>query len=129
MTLGCFYVVLFLYAVRSSLLADVARATGMTGLPETGAGRREGWRATLAAMSLSGVLVAGFLTGVLTIEWLFYFPGIGRWIVFAALQRDLPALVSLALLAGSLFVAGTLLLGALHAAAVSARGGLAASST
>ncbi len=91
--------------VRSTLLehssAESTLAARARGLGPVTAFVRHGFRlASIPMLTLAGLLLPGLVSGSVLVESIFAVPGLGRLFVDAALQRDLPVLLGLTLLAG-----------------------------
>jgi len=113
-TLALVYVAHILRMVRSSVIdtmgADFVLMARMKGVPE----RRIVLRhllpnAILPSISLIGLTLAWLLSGVVIVESVFNYPGIGRLAVNAVADRDLPLVQAIALVFGIFYVLTTLL--------------------
>lgn len=113
-TLALVYIAHILRMVRSSVIetmdADFVLMARMKGVPE----RRIVLRhllpnAILPSISLIGLTLAWLLSGVVIVESVFNYPGIGRLAVNAVADRDLPLVQAIALLFGIFYVLTTLL--------------------
>lgn len=71
--------------------------------------------ALIPTITLSGILIAGMLNGVIITETVFGFNGVGRWSANAALSMDIAAVLGFALFAGIVFVTANLLVDILYA--------------
>ncbi|MFW6117092.1 MAG: ABC transporter permease [Thermoproteota archaeon] len=60
--------------------------------------------AAFPVFTVSGILVASMLTGVVVVEYFFNIKGVGYWLVKAATKWDYPLLVALALLFCTVFI-------------------------
>ena len=75
-----------------------------------GIGRRQMvWRhalrnASVPLLNLFGIQLSGLLGGVLVVEFIFDYPGLGLLTVNAVLQRDFPLIQGIAVLTSSIFV-------------------------
>ena len=99
--------------VRANLLENVnaenARAARARGLSELGVLIRHGFRQSAVPMlTLAGLLLPGLVTGSVIVESVFSIPGLGRLLVAAVFQRDLPVLMGLTLVAGTATLGGIL---------------------
>ena len=108
--------------VRASLLdvlgRDYIRTARAKGLPEWRVIWVHGLRAAAPPLiQLLGLSVPGLLSGVLTVEVIFAWPGIGRITFDAILTRDYPVVVATTAFSAALVVAGNLIADLLHAAA------------
>ena len=108
--------------VRGSLLEvmdrDFIRAARAKGLSETRVIWVHGLRNALTPLiQLFGVALPSLLGGVLVVEAVFSWPGIG-WLTFISVgTRDYPVLLATTALSGALVAAGNLVADLLHAAA------------
>ncbi len=106
--------------MRSSLL-DVLRQDYVTtarakGLPErTVIGRHARRNALLPVISTGGVATSLLITGIVVIEVIFNFNGVGRWAVKAILNTDVPVAVGFALFSCAITVLASLLADVLYA--------------
>jgi peptide/nickel transport system permease protein len=112
-TLALVYIAHILRMVRSSVIdtldADFVLMARIKGVPE----RRIVLRhllpnAILPSISLIGLTLAWLLSGVVIVESVFNYPGIGRLAVNAVADRDLPLVQAIALLFGLFYVLTTL---------------------
>jgi len=71
--------------------------------------------ALIPVFTVTGILLAGMLTGVIITETVFNYKGIGYWAAHAATQLDIPAVLGFALLAGVIFVLTNLIVDILYA--------------
>jgi len=71
--------------------------------------------ALIPVATLSGMLVAGLLTGLIITETVFGFGGIGAWSARAAEALDIPAVLGYAMLSAVLFVLANLIVDVLYA--------------
>ncbi|MDI6846513.1 MAG: ABC transporter permease [Candidatus Bathyarchaeia archaeon] len=71
--------------------------------------------ALIPVITLSGMLVAGLLGGLVITETVFGFGGLGQWAANAALQIDIAAVLGYAILSAFLFVAANLIVDILYA--------------
>jgi len=94
---------------RSSLLdvlgQDYIRTARAMGLPE----RQIIFRlalpnALIPVVTVAGLILAGFVTGVVIIEIVFAWPGVGRYIVGAVFDRDYPVITGFVVFTGTVFV-------------------------
>jgi len=119
-TLTTIQIALIIRVMRSSMLEALgkgyiisARAKGLTKKMVINKHARR--NALIPVVTLSGLLIAGMVTGVIITETVFAFPGIGRFAADAALQLDLPAVLGFALLTGIVFVFANLIVDILYA--------------
>ncbi|MGO8869659.1 MAG: ABC transporter permease [Alphaproteobacteria bacterium] len=99
------------------LLSDYIRTARLKGLPERTVlwrhGLRNGLGTTIAVLALD----LGYLMGsIVIIEEIFAYPGLGRLIVYAVANRDIPLVEDTALVIGAVYVAANLLADVAHAA-------------
>ena len=105
---------------RSSLL-EVLRQEFIRTARAKGAGElqvlyRHGLRnALIPLLSIVGLQFAGLLGGAFIIEWVFGWPGLGRLAVDAILNRDIPVIQGVVLVAAAVFVAVNLCVDLLYA--------------
>lgn len=97
--------------VRATLLehasAESTLAARARGLSPLAAFVRHGFRlAAIPMLTLAGLLLPALVGGSVLVESIFAVPGLGRLFVDAALQRDLPVLLGLTLLAGGATLVG-----------------------
>jgi peptide/nickel transport system permease protein len=71
--------------------------------------------ALIPAITMSGLLVAGMLNGLVITETVFLIPGLGNWAATSAIRLDVPAVLGFALFAGVLFVLSNLIVDVLYA--------------
>jgi len=71
--------------------------------------------ALIPAITMSGLLVAGMLNGLVITETVFGIPGLGNWAAAAAIQLDIPAVLGFALFSGVIFVFSNLIVDVLYA--------------
>lgn len=71
--------------------------------------------AMIPVMTISGVLIAGLMTGAITVEVVFNRQGLGWWLAGSATQLDIPALLSVCLFIGFIFVISNLIVDILYA--------------
>ncbi|HEX7127844.1 MAG TPA: ABC transporter permease [Thermodesulfobacteriota bacterium] len=113
-TLGLFYAAFIGRLTRAAMLEvirhDFVRTARAKGAPE----RRVVWRhalriALLPVVSFLGPAAARLLTGSVVVETIFSVPGVGRYFVTAALNRDYTMVLGTALVYSALLVAFNLL--------------------
>ncbi|MGD9147396.1 MAG: ABC transporter permease [Anaerolineae bacterium] len=106
--------------MRSSLL-EVMRQDYITtarakGVPESKiVGHHARRNAILPVISAAGVMVSVLITGIVVIEVIFNYNGVGRWAVRAILASDVPVAVGFALFASIITVLTSLLSDILYA--------------
>jgi len=71
--------------------------------------------ALIPVATLSGMLVAGLLGGLIITETVFSFPGLGSWAAASAVQVDIPAVLGYAILSAFVFVIANLIVDILYA--------------
>jgi len=92
-------------AVAAALGAAPAEHARHKGLPEGAVRRRHVWRnAAVPVVAYLGVQLVTLVEGVVIVETLFAWPGIGHAMVHAVVSRDVPMLQGTALAMGLLFV-------------------------
>ena len=102
-------------------IAAVARAPYFSfarykGLPEAALVRRHGLRnAAIPVVSYLSVQAIYLIEGVVVVESIFAYPGIGHALVHAIVERDVPMVQGTALVMGLLFVIITAIVDALSA--------------
>ncbi|WP_137180533.1 ABC transporter permease [Roseomonas sp. AR75] len=93
-------------AVAAALHAEPAEFARRKGLPEGAVRRRHVWRnAAVPVVAYLGVQLVALIEGVVIVETLFAWPGIGHALVHAVVARDVPMVQGTALVMGLLFVA------------------------
>ena len=113
-------VALLIRVMRSSMLESLskgyivtAKAKGLRNIEVINKHARR--NALIPVITLSGMLVAGMLGGLIITETVFAFPGIGQFAAAAALLADIPAVLGFALFTGTIFVISNLLVDILYA--------------
>jgi ABC-type dipeptide/oligopeptide/nickel transport system permease component len=71
--------------------------------------------ALIPVMTVSGVLIAGLMTGSISVEYVFNRQGMGWWLANSAIQLDVPALLSVCLFVGFVYVIANLIVDILYA--------------
>ncbi|HUO22250.1 MAG TPA: ABC transporter permease subunit [Caulobacteraceae bacterium] len=100
-----------------SLTSNHVRTARARGLPEHVVVIRHALRgALLPLVSYLGPAVAGVITGSLIVEQIFQLPGIGRYFVISALQRDYPVVMGVVVLYAALILVLNLVADLLYAA-------------
>ena len=101
-------IALIIRVMRSSMLEELskgyittAKAKGLTNdeVIENHAKRN----ALIPVVTLTGILTAGLLTGVVITETVFNYKGVGYFAAHAALQMDIPSVLGFALFVGLMF--------------------------
>ncbi|KIU17733.1 ABC transporter permease [Mycolicibacterium llatzerense] len=108
--------------LRSSLLADIdsdyARTARAKGLSETRILARHVLRNSVgAALSMTGLQVGLMFSGVLVVEQVFGWPGIGQYIAQSIPVADFPAIAGVTLMLGAIYVVINTVVDLLQAAA------------
>jgi peptide/nickel transport system permease protein len=108
--------------LRSSLIeelgSDYARTARAKGLTELQILRRHVLRNAIgAAMSMTGLQVGLMFGGVLVVEQVFSWPGIGLYVSQAIPHQDFPAIAGVTLVLGSVYVLINTIVDVLHAVA------------
>lgn len=108
MTLALFYVAIYTRLTRSSMLEvyrlDFIRTARSRGLSERAVARHALCNALLPVVSLGGVQLGHVLGGSILVETVFAWPGLGRLLFDALMQRDVN------LLLGILFVSSVVVI-------------------
>jgi oligopeptide transport system permease protein len=100
-----------------ALRSNHVRTARARGLPERTVVLRHALRAALPPLvSYLGPACAGLLTGSLVVERIFNLPGLGKFFVMSALQRDYPVVMGMVILYAGLIVVLNLLTDLLYAA-------------
>jgi len=93
-------------SVAAALAAPAAEFARHKGLPEAAVRRRHAWRnAAVPVLAYLGVQLVTLVEGVVIVETLFAWPGIGHALVHAVVARDVPMVQGTALVMGLMFVA------------------------
>jgi peptide/nickel transport system permease protein len=71
--------------------------------------------ALIPVATLSGMLVAGLLGGLVITETVFAYGGLGSWAAAAAISTDIPAVLGYAILSAVIFVIANLIVDILYA--------------
>ncbi|WP_412028298.1 ABC transporter permease [Deinococcus yunweiensis] len=88
-----------------ALTSDYVRTARAKGLADRTVNNKHARRnALLSIVTLGGFLIIGLLGGSLITETIFAYPGVGQWVVQAALQTDLAAVLGFALLSAVIVV-------------------------
>ncbi|MEM0006915.1 MAG: ABC transporter permease [Candidatus Bathyarchaeia archaeon] len=113
-------IALLIRVMRSSMLEALnkpytfaAKAKGLD--DKTVIYRHARRNALIPVVTLSGMLIAGLLGGLVITETVFAFGGLGQWAARAALQFDIPAVLGYAMLSAFLFVIANLIVDILYA--------------
>ncbi|WP_158046326.1 ABC transporter permease [Skermanella pratensis] len=121
---GCLVLLLFAYLFRmtrasmiEALAADYTRTAVLKGLPQRTVIRRHVLRnALLPTITVIGAQIGWLVGGLVVVETLFKYPGIGSLIHFAATNKDIPLLVGCSLAITFVFALGNLAADLLYAA-------------
>jgi peptide/nickel transport system permease protein len=70
--------------------------------------------ALIPVVTLAAVLFAGFVTGVVVIETVFAWPGVGKFVVDSIFARDYPVIQGFVVFAGTVFVLANLVVDLLY---------------
>jgi peptide/nickel transport system permease protein len=119
-TLTIINVALIMRVMRSSMLEQIGKtyvvAARARGLDEkTVIDKHVTKNALISVVTLSGLLTAGMLSGMVITETIFEFKGIGYFAARAATQLDIPAVLGFALLTGFIFIIANLIVDLLYA--------------
>ncbi len=106
--------------MRSSLLEELHKeyvmAARTKGVPEKVVIDKHAMRnALIPVVTLAGIMVANFMTGLVITETVFEFKGLGYWAAHAATQLDFPAVLAFAMFSGIMFVVANLVVDVLYA--------------
>lgn len=71
--------------------------------------------ALIPVVTISGMLIAGMLTGLVIIEYVFNIHGIGEFAANASLNLDAPAILGFAIFTGAIYVTANLIVDILYA--------------
>jgi oligopeptide transport system permease protein len=100
-----------------AMSSNYVRTARARGLPEHVIVLRHALRgAILPLVSYLGPAVAGVITGSLIVEQMFQLPGIGRYFVTSALQRDYPVVMGVVILYAGLILLLNLIADLLYSA-------------
>ena len=89
-----------------TLKSNYVRTARAKGLSETTVVLRHAMRsAVLPLVSFLGPAAAGLVTGSLVVEKIFGLPGLGKFFVISALQRDYPMVMGVVILYAALVIA------------------------
>lgn len=121
---ACLAVLMFAYLFRmtrasviDALAADYTRTAVLKGLDPRTVMRRHVLRNALPpTLAVIGAQVGWLVGGLVVVETLFKYPGIGSLLHFAATNKDLPLLVGCAIAVTGVFAVGNLAADLLHAA-------------
>lgn len=124
MPVACLSLLLFAYLFRmtrasviEALSADYTRTAVLKGLPERVVIRRHVLRNALPpTLAVAGAQLGWLVGGLVVVETLFKYPGIGSLLHVAATNKDLPLLVGCVIAVTGVFALGNLAADLLHAA-------------
>jgi len=103
-------------AMLEVLRADYIRTARAKGLKERIVTRRHALKnAALPVVTIVGLQVGFLLSGAILTETIFSWPGVGRWVFEAILNRDYPIVQGMTLVIACIFVAVNLLVDILYA--------------
>ena len=113
-------VALLMRVMRSSMLESLSKpyiaAAKAKGLSKKMVIYKHARRnALIPVATLSGMMVAGLLSGLVITETVFSFGGLGEWVARAALQLDIVSVLGYAILSALLFVFANLIVDVLYA--------------
>ena len=119
-TLTVVQIALIVRVMRSSMLEALGKGYIVTakakGLSQKEVINKHARRnALIPVITVSGILTAGMLTGVVITETVFNFHGLGEFAATAATQLDFPAVLGFALLSGIIFLVANLIVDILYA--------------
>jgi len=119
-TLTIINVALIMRVMRSSMLEQLGKTYILSakarGLDEkTVIDKHATKNALIPIVTLSGLLTAGLLSGMVITETIFQFKGVGYFAAHAATQLDIPAVLGFALMTGLIFVIANLIVDLLYA--------------
>ena len=119
-TLTVVIIALIVRVMRSSMLEALnkgyivaARAKGLTKNEVVNKHARR--NALIPVVTISGMLLAGMITGLVITEYIFNVPGIGMWAANAAIALDIPAVLGFTLFSAVIFVVTNLIVDILYA--------------
>jgi peptide/nickel transport system permease protein len=109
-TLGFFYLAVYARLMRASIIEvshqDYVKTARAKGLTESQVIRRHMLRnALLPVITIAGVQAGALVGGSIVVETVFAWPGLGRLIFEAVLQRDYPVLLGIFLVLSILVIA------------------------
>jgi peptide/nickel transport system permease protein len=97
------------------LASDYVRTARLKGLPEKIVIRRHALRNALTTTIVVLALDVGYLMGsIVVVEEIFAYPGLGRLVIYAVGNRDLPLVQGTTLVIGAVYVAANLLADLIH---------------
>ena len=119
-TLGWFSVAAFMRLIRSSMLdvldAEYIKLARLKGLSESKVVWKHAFKnAAIPPLTFFGVVIVGLLTGSVTVETVFAWPGIGLLALEATNARDYQVIQAVALIASALFIFMNLVVDVLYA--------------
>jgi len=111
---------LIVRVMRSSMLESLGKgyitAAMAKGLTQKEVVNKHARRnALIPVVTISGLLIAGMLTGLIITETVFNFPGIGSFAANAAMKLDIAAVLGYALLSAIVFVVANLIVDVMYA--------------
>jgi len=97
--------------------SDYVRTARLKGLPERIVLRRHALRNALTTTITILALDVGYLLGsIVIVEEIFAYPGLGRLVIYAVANRDLPLIQGTTLVIGAVYVAANLIADVIHGA-------------
>ena len=119
-TLVVVIIALIIRIMRSSMLEALNKgyiiAAKAKGLQDKEVVNKHARRnALIPVVTISGMLIAGMLTGLVITEYVFNIHGIGEFAASAAIQLDIPAVLGFALLTGVVYILANLIVDILYA--------------
>ncbi len=111
---------LILRIMRSSMLETLRQDYIVTarakGLPERSVLKKHARRnALIPTVTVGGLIAMWLMSGVVVVETIFNYRGLGRWVAAAALQLDIPSVLGFALFSSVLMVIGNLIIDVMYA--------------
>ncbi len=119
-TLVVVIIALIIRVMRSSMLEALNKGYVMAARAK-GLGKNEvinkhaRRNALIPVVTISGMLIAGMLTGLVIVEYIFNIPGVGMFAATAAFELDIPAVLGFALISAVVIVVANLLVDILYA--------------
>lgn len=119
-TLTIVIIALIIRVTRSGMLEALSKGYIVTarakGLSQDEVVNKHARRnALIPVVTISGMLVAGMLTGLVITEYVYNIHGIGQWAASAAIALDMPAVLGFAIFTGIIYVLANLIVDILYA--------------
>lgn len=119
-TLATAFVAGIMRLIRSSMLEELSseyvKLARSKGVGETRVTWRHALRnSLLPALAFVGISLSGFITGAVSVETVFAWPGVGRLLYEAALGRDFPLVQGIIIVGGVMIIVLTLITDILNA--------------